>query len=42
MNDLQPAEVHLAMTVLRILPPMLEMTMAASTGLQPCTRMGRV
>ena len=42
MNGQQPAEVHLAMTVLRILPPMLEMTMAASTGLQPCTRMGRV
>ena len=33
---------HLAMTLLRIFPPRLEITMAASTGLQPCLRISLV
>ena len=33
---------HLAMTLLRIFPPRLEITIAAITGLQPCLRISLV
>ena len=33
---------YLAMTLFRILPPRLEITMAASTGLHPCLRISLV
>ena len=33
---------HLAMTLFRIFPPRLDITMAASTGLQPCLRISLV
>ena len=33
---------HLAMTLFRIFPPRLEITMAASTGPQPCLRISLV
>ena len=37
-----PISLYLAMTLFRILPPRLEITMAASTGLQPCLRISLV